>query len=127
MDKKLNTLLKKSYAPYSHVHVAAILVAKDGKTFSGVNIENASLTPTICAERNAIFQAVTKGYRHGDFKEIHITSSTSDFLYPCGVCRQVMSEWFEPNTKVAVHSKGKVKDFTFKELMPHTVTGQDLK
>lgn len=127
MEKKLNTLLKKSYAPYSNVHVSAILVAKDGKTFGGVNIENASYSPTICAERNAIFHAVTKGYKKGDFKEIHLTSDTSNFLYPCGVCRQVMSEFFTNDTKVHVYSHGKVKHFKFEELMPYTVTKEDLK
>lgn len=127
MQKKLNTLLKNSYSPYSNVKVAAILLTKDGKEIKGVNVESATHTPTSCAERTALTQAATKGYRYGDFKEIHITSSTSDFLYPCGVCRQMMAEFFEPNTKIHVHSHGKVKTLTYKELMPYSVTNKDLK
>lgn len=127
MEKKLNTLLKQSYSPYSNVKVAAILVAKDGKEFKGVNVESATHTPTVCAERTALVTAATKGYRLGDFKEIHLTSSTSDFLFPCGVCRQLMSEFFEPTTKIHVHSHGKVKIVTYKELMPFSVTREDLK
>lgn len=127
MDKKLNELLKNAYSPYSNVKVSAILIAKDGKEFEGVNVENATYTPTVCAERNAIFQAVAKGYKPGDFKEIHLTSSTSDFFFPCGVCRQVMSEFFEANTLVHVHKHGQVQTVTFKELMPHSITKEDLK
>lgn len=127
MKNKLNTLLDKSYSPYSHVKVSAVLTLKNGKEYEGVNIENASLTPTICAERTAIFQAVLNGARKGDFKEIHIASSVSGFLFPCGVCRQVMSEFFEADTKVHVHFKEQTKTFNFSEIMPFSVTAEDLK
>lgn len=102
MQKELKELLNKAYAPYSNVNVAAILKTKDGKTFEGVNIENAAYPSGICAERAAIFTAVTAGAKPGDFVSIDITSSLEQKLYPCSGCRQVMAEFFNKDTKVRV-------------------------
>ena len=87
--------MKRSYSPYSHFTVGAALLTKDGKVYTGANIENASYTPTVCAERNAIFTAVHQGER--EFEAIAIVGGhngdVKGVTAPCGVCRQVMSEF----------------------------------
>ena len=90
---------KNSYSPYSHYRVGAALLASDGQVFSGCNIENAAYTPTNCAERTAFFKAVSEGIR--DFTAIAIVGSPegdeiTQYSYPCGVCRQVMMEFCDP-------------------------------
>lgn len=90
---------KKSYSPYSHYRVGAALLTSDGHMFSGCNIENAAYTPTNCAERTAFFKAVSEGVR--DFTAIAIVGSPegdeiTQYSYPCGVCRQVMMEFCDP-------------------------------
>ena len=94
----LNELLDKaeearshSYSPYSGYSVGAALLTKDGKIYLGCNVENASYTPTICAERNAFFKAVFDGIR--DFSAIAVIGSGESPAFPCGVCRQVMAEF----------------------------------
>ena len=86
---------KKSYSPYSHFRVGAALVAADGRVFTGCNIENASYSLTVCAERTAVFKAVSEGVR--EFKAIAIAGSSSDDFSkpcpPCGACLQVLSEF----------------------------------
>ena len=72
MKEKLINLLNNSYSPYSKFQVAAIVVMKDGKEFSGVNVENTSFGATICAERSAIVSAISNGYKKGDFKELYV-------------------------------------------------------
>ncbi len=87
---------KNAYAPYSGFSVGAALLCKDGKVYTGCNIENASYSPTNCAERTAFFKAVSEGERY--FKAIAICGG-NDILtmcYPCGVCRQVMAEFCHP-------------------------------
>ena len=105
MREKLEELLKNSYAKYSNYRVACICVMQDGKEISGVNVENASYGATICAERNAITNAITLGYSKGDFKEIHIMVDSEKIGMPCFMCRQVISEFMENDTKVLVYSK----------------------
>ncbi len=88
-----------AYAPYSGFRVGAALLGRDGTVFTGVNVENASYGLTICAERNAVFKAVTAGER--DFVALAITSSGSGYVYPCGACLQVLAE-FSPHIQVIV-------------------------
>ena len=103
-----------AYAPHSKFLVGAALLTADGKVFTGCNIENASYGLTVCAERVAIFKAVSEGYRK--FRAIAIV--TSDCSYPCGACLQVMAE-FAPNLTVIVSdSKKKTRIVKLKELMP---------
>lgn len=87
-----------SYSPYSDYRVGAALMTKEGEIFTGCNIENAAYTPTVCAERTAFFKAVGEGWR--DFAAIAITGSPagrmSQLSWPCGVCRQVMMEFCDP-------------------------------
>ena len=111
-----------SYTPYSGFRVGAVLLAKNGKLYTGCNIENASFTPTICAERTAIFKAVSEGVR--EFEAICIMGGKEeipeDFAAPCGVCRQVMMEFCDPESFQIILAKGsgEYRIFTLKELLP---------
>ena len=119
MRDKLEKLLKNSYSPYSEYPVSCIIVTKDNKEFSGVNIENASYGATICAERSAISGAISSGYKEGDFKEIHIMNKTEKIGFPCFICRQVLIEFMNDETKVYLYTKDNEKCFTLDELTPH--------
>ena len=111
MRNKLNKLLNNSYSPYSNYKVCAIVVTNDNKEFFGVNIENASYGATICAERVAIFNAISSGYRKNDFKELHIASSGKPPL-PCMLCRQVFTEFFTKDTKIFIYTD-EVKEYKY--------------
>ena len=100
----------KSYAPYSKFQVGAALLTKDGKIYHGCNIENASYTPTNCAERTAFFKAVSEGDR--EFEKIAIVggkegTEADDLCAPCGVCRQVMMEFCNPEEFQIILADGK--------------------
>ena len=116
--------MKKSYSPYSHFTVGAALLTKEGKIYTGANIENASYTPTVCAERNAIFTAVHQGERN--FEAIAIVGGHNGDIKgvtaPCGVCRQVMSEFCSPDFKVILvtSNEGDYEETTLGELWPYT-------
>ncbi|HFI0645412.1 TPA: cytidine deaminase [Streptococcus suis] len=110
-----------AYVPYSHFPVSAVLVAKNGQVFTGVNIENASFGLTNCAERTAIFKAVSEGIL--DFSEIVIYGETEKPISPCGACRQVMAEFFDQNLKVTLVAKDKsTVEMTVGELLPYSFT-----
>ena len=127
MKEKLQELLKNSYSPYSNYSVAAILVTKDNKEFSGVNVEDATTRAGTCAERNAIVNAITQGYKKNDFKEINIMSSSGKITYPCFVCRQMMVEMFSLDTKIKCYStNGEYVEHTLKELCPYPFGSEDL-
>jgi len=87
--------LEKAYAPYSHFPVAALLLVKDGKYYTGINIENVSFGATNCAERTAIFSAVNDGYRKQDFQALFVIAKTEKPIAPCSICRQVFVEFFD--------------------------------
>ena len=115
---------KQAYAPYSHWTVGAALFTKDGKIYEGCNIENAAYTPTNCAERTAFFKAVSEGAR--EFAAIAIvggydTKEPESICAPCGVCRQVMMEFCDPDTFwVILGTKDGVQvSQTLKELLPY--------
>lgn len=115
--------LEHSYAPYSNFHVGSAVLCKNGRVFSGCNVENASYGACNCAERTAIFKAISEGCV--DFDKIAIVSDGDDFPYPCGICRQVMSE-FSPDLKVIVASKkGKKMVKSLKELLPYAFALKD--
>lgn len=112
---------KYAYVPYSHFPVSAILVTKSGQLYSGVNIENASFGLTNCAERTAIFKAISEGVR--DFSEIIIYGETEKPISPCGACRQVMTEFFDKDLKVTLVAKDKsTVVMTVGELLPYSFT-----
>lgn len=111
-----------SYTPYSGFKVGAVLLTKGGKFYTGCNIENAAYTPTNCAERTAFFKAVSEGEK--EFQAICIVGGKdgilTDYTAPCGVCRQVMMEFCEPDTFriILAISKEQYRIVTLKELLP---------
>lgn len=108
--------MKNAYAPYSKFYVGAALLCKNGTVFTGCNIENATYGATNCAERTAIFKAVSEGQR--DFEAIAIVSSGGDETFPCGICRQVMAE-FAPEIKVVLRDEaGNEHIYPLVELLP---------
>ena len=116
---------EKAYVPYSKFKVGAALLTTDGKVFKGCNIENASFGLTNCAERTAMFKAVSEGER--DFAAIAIVADTEGPCSPCGACRQVISEFCAPNMPVYLtNMKGDVQETTVKELLPGAFSPEDL-
>ena len=106
-----------SYSPYSKFRVGAVLVSSEGNLYSGVNVENSSYGLTMCAERTAVFKAVSEGEK--DFKTIVITSDADDFIPPCGACRQVMMEICGPELEVVLsNSEREIRILKLKELLP---------
>ena len=99
MKEKLVKLLNNSYSPYSKFQVAAIVIMKDGKEFNGVNVENASYGGAICAERSAIVSAISAGYKKHDFEKMYVMCDNEKIGFSCMLCRQVISEFFEPDKK----------------------------
>lgn len=122
---------QKAYAPYSHYKVGAALLTAEGEIFTGCNVENASYGATNCAERTAIFKAVSEGF--ADFSAIAIvgaeesadnTDRFPDYAFPCGVCRQVMKEFCGNDFEIIVaKSMDEYKKFTLAELLPYGFGG----
>ena len=118
-------MLSKAYIPYSKFPVGAALVTKDGKIYTGCNIENASYGLCNCAERTAIFKAVSEGER--DFKHLVITGNTDGPISPCGACRQVIAEFCDPHMPVLLtNQKGDEKEVTVESLLPGGFSIDDL-
>lgn len=115
-----------AYAPYSNYKVGACVFTKDNKYFIGANIENASYGLTNCAERNAIFQAYSNGYRKGDIEAIAIVSNGKTLATPCGACRQVLVELLEKNTPIVLSNHKFEKVTNIEELLPMSFTKEDL-
>ena len=106
-----------SYSPYSKFRVGAVLVSSEGNLYSGVNVENSSYGLTTCAERTAIFKAVSEGEKN--FKTIVLASDSDDFIPPCGACRQVMMEICGPELEVVLsNSEREIRILKLKELLP---------
>ena len=108
------SMLSYSYVPYSHYAVGAALLAKDGRVFTGCNVENAAYGNTMCAERTALFKAVSEGAR--EFEAIAVAARGSA-PFPCGACRQSLYE-FAPDLRVLVTWDGNVRSTTLRELLP---------
>ncbi|PGA25723.1 cytidine deaminase [Bacillus thuringiensis] len=131
MDKKkyieeANKMLSKAYIPYSKFPVGAALVTKEGKIYTGCNIENASYGLCNCAERTAIFKAVSESER--DFSYLVITGETDGPISPCGACRQVIAEFCDPKMPVLLTNvKGDEKEVTVEQLLPGAFSIEDLK
>ncbi len=107
-----------AYTPYSNFKVGAVLKDANNKLYVGVNIENGSFGLTNCAERSAIFTAISKGVK--EFKAIAIVADTTGPVSPCGACRQVMSEFFDQNTLIIIaNTKMEYKVTTIDELLPY--------
>lgn len=118
-----------AYAPYSHYKVGAALLAKSGKIYTGCNVENASFTPTNCAERTAFFKAISEGDR--EFEMIAIVAGKdgeelSENCTPCGVCRQVMTEFCDKDFKIILGTPDDFKVLTLEEIMPYSFSATEL-
>lgn len=119
--------MENAYAPYSNYSVGACVLTKDNKYFIGANIENASYGLTNCAERNAIFQAYSNGYRKKDIEAIAIVSNGKTLATPCGACRQVLVELLERDTPIVLSNHKIDKITNIEELLPMSFTEEDLK
>jgi cytidine deaminase len=117
-----------SYSPYSNFKVGAALLTKDGQVFLGSNVENSSYPLTMCAERNALYNAYMHGYKKDDFVALALCADTEEPCSPCGACRQVMSEIFPSDAPVYMSNlKGNIKETTVSELLPFAFSDKDLK
>ncbi len=122
--------MKRAYAPYSGYKVGAALLSKSGRVYTGCNVENASYSPTNCAERTAFFKAISEGER--EFIKIAIVGgkdgNVTDMFMPCGVCRQVMAEFCDDNFEVIVAlGEDDFKSFALKELLPFGFSKSNIK
>ena len=117
-----------AYAPYSGFKVGAALLGKSGKIYVGCNVENASFSATNCAERTAFFTAVAAGEH--DFEAIAIVGGKDGVemneCAPCGVCRQVMTEFCDKNFRIILGSPDKISVYTLGEIMPFTFSAKNL-
>lgn len=117
--------MAQAYVPYSKFQVGAVLEGKSGAVYHGCNIENAAYTPSCCAERVAIFKAVSSGEK--EFSKIVVIGDTDTPIAPCGVCRQVMNEFFDESTKIFLTNlNGDMKETTINGLLPHSFGPKDL-
>lgn len=123
--KEALEIKNKAYTPYSNFDVGCVVKTKTGKIYKGVNIENASYSPTLCAERNALSTAITDGER--DFAYIVVTGD-SEYTYPCGVCRQFIREFADSETKIIVAKDVEnYKTYTIDDLLPNSFSKKDLE
>ena len=114
--EKAKKARERAYAPYSKFKVGAALLAKTGKVYTGANVENATFGLTVCAERVALFKAITNGEK--EFVKIAVVADRDKPITPCGACRQVLSE-FAPDLKIiCADLKGKIKRYSLRELLP---------
>ena len=116
-----------SYSPYSNFKVGAAILLKDGNIILGANIENASYGLTMCAERNTVFKTILSGYKVEDMVAMSLCADADEVPYPCGACRQVLSELFPLDAPIYVHNtRGKILETNVKELLPYAFDSGDL-
>lgn len=123
--KKAIEAKNNAYVPYSKFRVGAALLTKEGKVYTGCNVECASYGGTNCAERTAIFKAVSEGDRQ--IEAIAVASDLDDYTYPCGICRQVIIEFGKKIKMIIAKSEDDFKIYTIDELLPHSFTTDDLE
>lgn len=117
--------LERAYAPYSKYPVGAALLTQEGKIFTGCNIENVSYGLTVCAERVAVFQAVSQGYRN--FTAMAVVVRGEEIARPCGACRQVLLEFSPGISLYLANDAGKIEEFSLKDLLPLSFLPRFLK
>lgn len=115
---KAQAAYQQAYVPYSHYPVGSAALFSSGKIYSGCNVENASYGLTVCAERNAVFQAVAQGER--ELQGIAIAVPTNDFPSPCGACRQVIREFAVECPVILINGQGKTRMMSLKALLPES-------
>ncbi|RQD69771.1 MAG: cytidine deaminase [Tindallia sp. MSAO_Bac2] len=113
-----------AYVPYSEFMVGAALLGVSGEVYTGCNVECASLGATNCAERTAVFKAVSEG--ETKFKAIAVTGDPNKYTFPCGICRQVLVEFGRELKVIVAKTPDDYKVFTIEELIPHSFTPDDL-
>lgn len=128
--EKAKKAAENSYSPYSGYTVGAALLSKDGKVFTGCNIENAAYSPTNCAERTAVFKAVSEGVR--EFEKIAVVGGYrldfKDYFAPCGVCRQVLREFCDEDFIILLgKNANEYKRLSLKELLPCSFSNESMK
>ena len=116
IDLALKTM-ENAYAPYSDFKVGAALLSSRGKLYTGCNIENISYGASVCAERTAIFKAVSEG--ETSFLKLAVVSSSEEITFPCGICRQVLNE-FMPEGEIILFGGGNMEIYKVSELLPHS-------
>ena len=128
MKKDLEELIEaakvvreKAYAPYSNFKVGAAIKTKSGKIYVGCNVESASYGLTVCAERVAIWKAISEGEKEFDFETIAVVADTQDLTPPCGVCRQIIWEFCGDVPVIFANLKGKTETVKMSELPPRVV------
>ncbi len=128
--KIANQARKNAYTPYSKFKVGAALLCEDGSVVTGCNVENSSYPAGCCAERTAIFKAISEGKKK--FRALAIMGGPAegeveDFCSPCGICRQVLSEFVEGNFPLYTENgKGEIKEYTMQELLPYAFSKKNL-
>ncbi|MFZ3231580.1 MAG: cytidine deaminase [Pseudobdellovibrio sp.] len=128
LNKMAITAMGFSHSPYSHKKIGASVLLSNGQSYSGCNIENASYGGTVCAERVAIWKAFSENSSTLKIVEVVVASNETDPWPPCGFCRQVMSEFCQPDTKIkAINLDGKTISYVFSELFPSAFTPDHLK
>lgn len=115
---------EKAYTPYSKFKVGAAILTKSGKIYTGCNIESASYTPTICAERTALAKCVSEG--HTDIEKIAVVGSLEKISYPCGVCRQFLREFGKDILIISATSEENYTEYMLSELLPNSFGPDDL-
>ncbi|MDF2548161.1 cytidine deaminase [Anaerosolibacter sp.] len=116
---------EKAYVPYSKFPVGAALLTKNGKVFTGCNIECASFGGTNCAERTALFKAISEGEK--EIEAIAVVSDNEDYTFPCGICRQVILEFGRDIKIILGNKEGAIQIFTIEDLLPKSFSGIDLE
>lgn len=126
--EKAKEARKLSYSPYSHFAVGAALLCKDGRVFKGTNVENSSYPLCMCAERNALYNAMMNGVKKEDMVALALIADTDEPCSPCGACRQVISEIFPKDAPIYMaNMKGEVQETTIEELLPFAFSSDALK
>ena len=126
MKDRLLKLLENSYEPYTNTHFACIVEGKSGKFYEGVNVNNASFAVDSCAEKNAICYAISQGER--EFKTLYLMTDLDHICYPCGACKQVISEFFDKDALFNIMTKsGGMEVVSYEKMMSTYFTKEDMQ
>ena len=126
--EELNKIIENASSKYYNYPVAAILECDDGKFYAGVNVETSSPQAGICAERNAIFSAITNGYKRENFKRIYLLNKTENIITPCFICRQALVDHCTPELEIiSFNTLGESETYLLKDLTPNSFKEDDLK
>ena len=126
IKKRLRELLDNCSSPYYNYHVASIAECKDGVRFEGVNVETSSPAAGICAERNALYSAITAGYKKGDFAKIYLMALTGEELYPCFICRQTLHDYCDKDMEIIIFTNDDIVKVNVSDLCVHAFGSEDL-